>query len=63
VPDKNNSVTNVVFQYEAQGVRGPSNQVLQRFTTGEAHQMRSRKPFGEKLRVSLFNIFVGFELP
>jgi hypothetical protein len=63
VPHKNDSVVNVVLQHEAKCVRGPSNQVLQRLSAGKTHQMRSCEPLGEKLRVSVFNLFVSLELP
>jgi hypothetical protein len=63
MPRKNDSVIYVMLQHEAKCVRGPSNQVLQRFSPGKTDQVRSREPFGEKLRVSVFNLFVSLELP
>jgi hypothetical protein len=60
---ENDGVVYVVLQHEVKRVCGSSNQVLQRFSTGKTDQMRSREPFGEKLRVSVFNLFVSLELP
>jgi hypothetical protein len=63
VPYKNDGVINVVLQHEAKCVCGPSNQVLQGFSAGKTDQMWSCEPLGKKLRVSVFNLFVSFELP
>jgi len=61
--DKDDGVINMVPENEAQCVRTPSDQVLQRLPARKSNKMRCRKPSSEELRIRRFGLFVASPLP
>src|SRR5262249_52155707 len=61
--DEDDSAIRVGFEDETKRVGAAREEMLERLTVRETHQVRSREPGGEQLRVGGFDLVISLELP
>jgi hypothetical protein len=63
VANQHDRLVNMSIESEPKRVRGPGNEILQRFTVRETNQMRGGEPCCEKLRIGFLDFLIAPELP